>query len=415
MCVAVGLSMNTKVKVEGVKTLDKVAFYMASETAIVPMFAKLFPESVGKFSIDVEDQRQLDVLNREIGSVILSVAEQQNVNISMNYAKQLKAHFMNRIVFYNTEDILFMNSMYTPHFMTHYQMYRYLSEWILAKKNLFAGLDNIQFSKEVLNHARNTNNTLLCPIADRALIEICQTVGDEYFPDVQNQDVEVASKIKVHLLVPDYEYNVIHPKYPIDGFNDEYIDWAFSYAKSNGAVEHIEQEMIRNNTTYRDLGSAIFYLQNYLEQEYWKLPFTARMAYKRRFTLATHMILSDYIRFDQRGYMSILSPENGYSKLKSKNIPQFLYLRCCDDRLLKSYATPKSEVFRDMVRLKLIEFNMLRQQPLDSKLMKKHFDATMKMLLDTSSKNVIPMAFKLDEKILSSMVARVKKAQGRKK
>jgi len=408
--------MNAKVKVEGVKALDKVAFYMESETAIVPMFAKLFPESVGKYAIDVVDQRQLDILNREIGSVILSVAEHQNVNISVNYAKQLKAHFMNRIVFYDTTDILAMNSMYTPQFMTHYQMHRYLSEWILAKKNLFAGLNSTNFSKEVLTHARNTNNTLHCPIHDKALVEICLSVGAEYFPDVQNQDIEKAKNIKVHLLVPDYEYNVVHPKFAIDGYNEEYIDWAFGNAKSNGAVDFIESEMVRNNTTFRDVESAIFYLQNYLEQEYWKLSFTARMAYKRRFVLATHMIMSDYIRFDQRGYMRIMSPEDGYSKLKSRNIPHFLYLRCCNDQLLKSYSTPKSEVFRDMVRLKLIEFNMLRQQPLDSKLMKKHFDTTMKMLLDPSKKNVNEsFAFKPDEKLLNSMVARVKSAQGRKK
>lgn len=408
--------MNTKVKVEGVKTLDKVAFYMASETAIVPMFAKLFPESEGKYAIDVVDERQLDILNREIGSVILSVAEQQNVNISVNYAKQLKAHFMNRIVFYNTEDILCMNSLYTPQFMTHFQMYRYLSEWILAKKNLFAGLDSTQFAKEVLNHARNTNNTLHCPIADKAVVEICLSVSAEYLPDVQSQNIEDVKGIKVRMLVPDYEYNVVHPKFPIDGYNEEFIDWAFSNAKSNGAVDFVENEMVRNNTTFRDLESATFFLQNYLEQEYWKLPFTARMAYKRRFVLATHMIMSDYIRFDQRGYMSIMSPEDGYSKLKSKNIPHFLYLRCCDDQLLKSYATPKSEVFRDMVRLKLIEFNMLRQQPLDSKLMKKHFDTTMKMLLDPSKKNVnSSFAFKPDEKLLNSMVSRVQNTQGRKK
>ena len=408
--------MNTKVKVEGVKTLDKVAFYMASETAIVPMFAKLFPESEGKYAIDVVDERQLDILNREIGSVILSVAEQQNVNISVNYAKQLKAHFMNRIVFYNTEDILCMNSLYTPQFMTHFQMYRYLSEWILAKKNLFAGLDSTQFAKEVLNHARNTNNTLHCPIADKAVVEICLSVSAEYLPDVQSQNIEDVKGIKVRMLVPDYEYNVVHPKFPIDGYNEEFIDWAFSNAKSNGAVDFVENEMVRNNTTFRDLESATFFLQNYLEQEYWKLPFTARMAYKRRFVLATHMIMSDYIRFDQRGYMSIMSPEDGYSKLKSKNIPHFLYLRCCDDQLLKSYATPKSEVFRDMVRLKLIEFNMLRQQPLDSKLMKKHFDTTMKMLLDPSKKNVnASFAFKPDEKLLNSMVSRVQNTQGRKK
>lgn len=408
--------MNTKVKVEGVKTLDKVAFYMASETAIVPMFAKLFPESEGKYAIDVVDERQLDILNREIGSVILSVAEQQNVNISVNYAKQLKAHFMNRIVFFNTEDILCMNSLYTPQFMTHLQMYRYLSEWILAKKNLFAGLDSTQFAKEVLNHARNTNNTLHCPIADKAVVEICLSVSAEYLPDVQSQNIEDVKGVKVRLLVPDYEYNVVHPKFPIDGYNEEFIDWAFSNAKSNGAVDFVENEMVRNNTTFRDLESATFFLQNYLEQEYWKLPFTARMAYKRRFVLATHMIMSDYIRFDQRGYMSIMSPEDGYSKLKSKNIPHFLYLRCCDDQLLKSYATPKSEVFRDMVRLKLIEFNMLRQQPLDSKLMKKHFDTTMKMLLDPSKKNVnSSFAFKPDEKLLNSMVSRVQNTQGRKK
>lgn len=408
--------MNTKVKVEGVKTLDKVAFYMASETAIVPMFAKLFPESEGKYAIDVVDERQLDILNREIGSVILSVAEQQNVNISVNYAKQLKAHFMNRIVFYNTEDILCMNSLYTPQFMTHFQMYRYLSEWILAKKKLFAGLDSTQFAKEVLNHARNTNNTLHCPIADKAVVEICLSVSAEYLPDVQSQNIEDVKGIKVRMLVPDYEYNVVHPKFPIDGYNEEFIDWAFSNAKSNGAVDFVENEMVRNNTTFRDLESATFFLQNYLEQEYWKLPFTARMAYKRRFVLATHMIMSDYIRFDQRGYMSIMSPEDGYSKLKSKNIPHFLYLRCCDDQLLKSYATPKSEVFRDMVRLKLIEFNMLRQQPLDSKLMKKHFDTTMKMLLDPSKKNVnSSFAFKPDEKLLNSMVSRVQNTQGRKK
>lgn len=408
--------MNTKVKVEGVKTLDKVAFYMASETAIVPMFAKLFPESEGKYAIDVVDERQLDILNREIGSVILSVAEQQNVNISVNYAKQLKAHFMNRIVFFNTEDILCMNSLYTPQFMTHLQMYRYLSEWILAKKNLFAGLDSTQFAKEVLNHARNTNNTLHCPIADKAVVEICLSVSAEYLPDVQSQNIEDVKGVKVRLLVPDYEYNVVHPKFPTDGYNEEFIEWAFSNAKSNGAVDFVENEMVRNNTTFRDLESATFFLQNYLEQEYWKLPFTARMAYKRRFVLATHMIMSDYIRFDQRGYMSIMSPEDGYSKLKSKNIPHFLYLRCCDDQLLKSYATPKSEVFRDMVRLKLIEFNMLRQQPLDSKLMKKHFDTTMKMLLDPSKKNVnSSFAFKPDEKLLNSMVSRVQNTQGRKK
>ncbi len=408
--------MNTKVKVEGVKILDKIAFYMETENAIVPMFAKLFPESVGKHSIDIVDHRQLDILNREIGSVILSVAENLKTNISVNYAKQLKTHFMNRFVFYGSQDILFMNSMYTPQFMTHYQMYRYLSEWVLAKPNLFAGLRNDEFSKEVLQHARITNNTLHCCIQDKALVEIALTVSAEYFPDVEKQDPEEAKSIKVRLLVPDYQDNVAHPQHPISGYNDEYIDWTYNNAKSVTALDHVEAEMVRTNQSFREIQSAVFFLQNYLEQEYWKLPFEPRMAYKRRFVLAAHMVISEFIRIDTRGYMSIMSPDGGYSKLKSKNLPHFLYLRCVDDRLLKSYANPKSEVFRDMVRLKLIEFNMLRQQPLDSKLMKKHFDTAMKMLLDPSKKTAQDkIAFKPDQSMLISMVARAKNAQGRNK
>lgn len=381
--------MNTKVTVSDVNVLEKFSFYTNVENKVVDLFSKLFPESRCKHEIDVVDARQLDILNRELNLLILQIGEEKSVQLPLDYVNNLQSHFMNRIVCYAGYDILSMNSLFTVQFMTHYQMYRYLSEWILAKLNLFVGMSSSTFSKEVLTHAKMINNILHTSLNDKAVIEISLKVAHDYFQDVVDH-TPPKDAASIRLLVPSATDTTFNTNHKISGLNADYINWAFKAAMHNNCIQFIEQRLIQNKLNFDDLDAIAFYMQEFLDDQYYCLPIKTQAAYNRRFVLATHMIISESARLNKSRYMTILSPEGGYSKLKSKNIPSFLYLRCKDESLLDSYKNPKNVVFRDMLRLKLVEFNFIRQSALDAKLLKKHYDETLRMLVDPNFVIEIP-------------------------
>lgn len=401
--------MNTKVNVLETQTLHKVEFYLALENQVVQTFEQIFPQSKGQFAIEI-NEREAVYLEKGIETAIADTAKTLEVNLPLSYMKALRTHYVSRLTYYNDLHALCMNSMYTVQFMTHYQMYRYLTEWVMTRLIEFKGLSLQDFGNKVLVFATMTNETLFCPMHKNAVAELSDKVSKEYYQDVISQPKE--AKASVHLLVPTYVENTVNKNNPNNGYNEEYIDWIFTTAKSKRANSYIEQQLVDSNTSYRNIDAVRFHLQTFLDNEYYGLPVDARMAFKRRLTLATHMAISESIQFDGSGRLSLLTPEGGFSKLKSKNLPFFLHMRCINDSLLESYKDPKSEVTRDMVRLKLTEYNYLRQTPLEPKLMKKNFDATMNFLenpsLMKSDKNV---NMRPDPNLLSSMFSRINKGK----
>lgn len=336
-------------------------FYECAEYQMIRLFEQLYGENVSQIELKKRDDEKF--LLEAITEMLTTLALTVNFDLKDNIKEALARHLMLHSMIPKDGDNLVMRDYYNPVLMNHFTFYMYLSEYLHGYKNLICVDDKTILRKQVHYLATMTNQLVFHSINKASLDNIVDKVVEDW-GDV----VAVQYKPQTAQMVYKFEHADCKHDFTMRYYCDksDYVELAMSLASQ--AHGWIQEQIVADKVPVSETNQMMvrYYMYRYLEKSFFELSPEIRASVPSHIRSAAHSTISDLVVIQGNRVKTIL-PNTSFGKIKARDIPLWIELRLEHEDWLKVYNHRNSSVITDLLSLKTMEMNYMRDQVWDSK------------------------------------------------
>lgn len=387
-------SMLNAILVNKVSTFPQ--FYECAEFQMISLFEELYGADATTPINNIEDEKFF--LNK-VEQMLKALTVQVGFEVDALILEALSRHFMLHSVIPENEDNIVMRDYFNPMLMNHFNFYMYLSEYTYIYKDLLVLNSKQEFAAYMQQVAQLTNALIIYPLnqgsVELIVSKLVADCADDFEFGKEPSKKAVFQKFRADECKKDFGMNY----YCVPS---EYQRFVLQRAtKSN---EWIQEQIIKDKVAIKDVNQLTmrYYQYRFLENEYFKMDYKLRCSVPAHLRHAIHSTVADLLIVKGSHTQTIL-PADSFSSVKAPEIFAWLDLRMDGEIWLNAYKNRNSPIFKDLVKIKMLEMNLMRDQSWDSKLMSKRIKDAI-----THTNQDVKKRIKFREENLSSCAFRFK-------
>lgn len=354
-------------------TVIKIAlfpqFYECAEYQMIKLFECLYGDKVLHKELKNRDEEEFFL--DSISSMLTTLALELDYNLNDNYKEALSRHLMLHSIMPVGSDNLVMRDYYNPVIMNHFTFYMYLSEYMHGYKDLINVPDKAALRKQIYTLAAFTNILIFHGLNLASIEHIVDKVVDDW-----GDIIEFGSDKKSEQIVHKFEKSDCKRNFTMQYYcqKSDYVEWAMK--RTGNASEWIQQQIIQDKVPMSEVDQMKirYYTYRFLEKEFFGMAAHIRASIQPHIRSAIHSTISDLVVVNGN-YLKTILPNVVLSKIKARDIPFWVETRLENEKWLKIYSHRNSNVFSDLLALKTLEMNYMRDQLWDLKTIKRTIKA----------------------------------------